>query len=150
MKSIKTLSVGAALFALVGMMGTAAAQQSAAPRDQSGAWGEGYTMGPWMMGPNGMMGNRTMGAWMMGWNGEHASMCSMMTSHIEGRLAYLKTELKITDAQASLWNAYAGAARDSAQAMTTHCTAMTSRAGSAGLSLPDRLEIGRASCRERV
>jgi hypothetical protein len=29
----------------------------------------------------------------------------MMAKHIEGRLAFLKTELKITDAQLPLWNA---------------------------------------------
>ena len=37
---------------------------------------------------------------------------SMMAKHIEGRLAFLKTELKITDAQLPLWNAFAQAMRD--------------------------------------
>src|SRR4051812_26213619 len=32
-------------------------------------------------------------------------------SHIEGRLAFLKTELKITDAQSAQWNALAGLMR---------------------------------------
>ena len=36
----------------------------------------------------------------------------MMAKHIEGRLAFLKTELKITDAQLPLWNAFAQAMRD--------------------------------------
>ena len=36
---------------------------------------------------------------------------SMMAGHIEGRLAFLKTELKITDAQLPLWNAVAAAIR---------------------------------------
>src|SRR5215470_8320624 len=35
----------------------------------------------------------------------------MMAKHIEGRLAFLKTELKITDAQLSHWNAFAQAVR---------------------------------------
>jgi hypothetical protein len=35
--------------------------------------------------------------------------------HIEGRLAFLKTELKITDAQAPQWNAYADALRANAK-----------------------------------
>ena len=39
---------------------------------------------------------------------------SMMAKHIEGRLAFLKTELKITDAQLPLWNAFAQAMRDDA------------------------------------
>jgi len=34
-----------------------------------------------------------------------------MSDHIEGRLAFLKTELKITPMQLSLWNAFAAAAR---------------------------------------
>ncbi len=37
--------------------------------------------------------------------------------HIEGRLAFLKTELKITDAQAPQWNAYADALRANAKQM---------------------------------
>ena len=37
--------------------------------------------------------------------------------HIEGRLAFLKTELKITDAQAPQWNAYADALRANAKRM---------------------------------
>jgi len=39
------------------------------------------------------------------------------TQHIEGRLAFLKTELKITDAQAPQWNAYADALRANAKRM---------------------------------
>ncbi len=37
--------------------------------------------------------------------------------HIEGRIAYLKTELKITDAQQPLFDAVANAMRDNAKAM---------------------------------
>lgn len=37
--------------------------------------------------------------------------------HIEGRIAYLKTELKITDAQQPLFDAVASAMRDNAKAM---------------------------------
>jgi hypothetical protein len=138
MKSIKVLAAATAMFAMAGLMTSADAQQQA-PQDQGGAQGYGYMMGPWMMGPNGMMGNRGMDPWMMG-NGQGSYMCTMMTSHIEGRLAYLKTELKITDAQDSLWNAYASAARGNAQAMTTHCRAMMGQRGATGISLPDRLD----------
>jgi LTXXQ motif family protein len=42
---------------------------------------------------------------------------SIMAKHIEGRLAFLKTELKITDAQLPLWNAFAQAMRDDASTM---------------------------------
>src|SRR6516162_11616628 len=49
---------------------------------------------------------------MMSQDGMH-----VMTEHIEGRLAFLKTELKITDAQLPLWNAFAQAMRDNASTM---------------------------------
>jgi len=44
-------------------------------------------------------------------------MMAAMTEHVEGRLAFLKTELKITDAQLPLWNAFAEAARGNAKAI---------------------------------
>ncbi|MEP9356500.1 Spy/CpxP family protein refolding chaperone [Xanthobacter sp. KR7-65] len=40
-----------------------------------------------------------------------------MTGHIEGRLAFLKTELKITDVQESKWIVFADAVRANAKAM---------------------------------
>ena len=39
---------------------------------------------------------------MMGQGG--MPMMAAMSGHVEGRLAFLKTELKITDAQLPLWN----------------------------------------------
>jgi LTXXQ motif family protein len=97
----------------------------------------GYgNMGPGMMGRNGMAGYG-----MMGWGGRGASMCTMMTAHIDGRLAYLKAELKITDAQESLWDAYAKAARDNAQTMEARCATMMSQGGPNKLALPDRLDL---------
>lgn len=55
-----------------------------------------------MMGEQGMGGMRMMAA---------------MTEHVEGRLAFLKTELKITDAQMPLWNSFAEAVRTNAKTM---------------------------------
>ena len=132
MTSVKTILIAAAVLA---------ASAVAAPAQQPGP---GY----WMMGPNGMMSGADRGAWMMGqygampmmgWGGQGAAMCNAMTGHIEGRLAFLKTELKITDDQALLWNAYADAARANAQSMQAHCLAMMDQTG-ASLSLPDRLD----------
>jgi hypothetical protein len=78
---------------------------------------------------------------MMGQGGLSQAMCNVMANHTEGRLAYIKAELKITEAQGSLWNAYADAARDNANAMRAHCTAMMSkRSSGSAASLPDRLE----------
>lgn len=45
-------------------------------------------------------------------------MATMMAGHVEGRLAFLKTELKITQAQLPLWNAVADAMRDNAKTMS--------------------------------
>ena len=38
-----------------------------------------------------------------------------MADHVEGRIAFLKAELKITDAQSGPWNAFADALRQSAK-----------------------------------
>jgi hypothetical protein len=59
------------------------------------------------------------GPWMMGGIGSAKAMCSAMASHIDCRLAYIKAELKVTDAQEVLWNAYAVAARDNAIVVCT-------------------------------
>jgi hypothetical protein len=99
-------------------------------------------MGPGMMGYGpmgpGMMGSGAMGSWMMG-SGSADAMCSAMGSHIDGRLAYIKAELKVTDTQEPLWTAYAAAARDNANAMAGRCTTMMGKRD-AQLSLPDRLD----------
>ena len=42
--------------------------------------------------------------------GQRAAMCKM-DEHLDGQLAYLKTELKITDTQAPQWNIFAQAFR---------------------------------------
>ena len=140
MTKIRMLLVAVALLAAPGTIGGADAQESAVQQDQWGGPGNGYMMGPWMMGADGMMGAGNMGPGMMGWSDRRAAMCSAMGSHIEGRLAYLKAELKITDSQETLWTAYAGALRENAQSMSSRCTAMMAQGQSAALSLPDRLD----------
>ena len=55
---------------------------------------------------------------MMGERGGGMGMMSAMAGHVEGRLAFLKTELKITDTQQPLWNKFADALRDNAKTMT--------------------------------
>ncbi len=104
-----------------------------------GGWGRGM-MGDGGMGP-GMMSEGGMGPWMMGSGGFGPQMCTAMASHADGRLAYLKAELKITAAQEPLWKAYAAAARDNANGMLDRCTTMMNPKGAAGLSLPDRLDL---------
>lgn len=71
-----------------------------------------------------------------GARGEHSTgMKGMMAAdagHVEGRIAFLKTELKITDAQLPLWNAVAGAMRDQAKSMAT-------MSGETTATLPERI-----------
>jgi hypothetical protein len=61
----------------------------------------------------------------------------MMAEHVEGRIAFLKVELKITDAQLPLWNAFAQAMRDDATAMQGMQAGMMSMGQAA--TLPDKL-----------
>jgi hypothetical protein len=86
----KTIAIATILAALAG---PALAQSDPHHPDQAPAQG---TMGQGMMQGQGMMGC-PMG--MMGPGGPHT----------EGRLAYLKTELKITSAQEEAWKAYSAA-----------------------------------------
>ena len=123
------------LGSVVGLAQTSTATQS----DQTeGDPGYGPMMGGWR-GPQGMMGYGGMGPGMMGEGGFGPAMCAMMASHVDGRLAYLKAELKITEAQDSLWKDYAAAVRDNANGMLDHCKTMMGSAGKAALSLPERM-----------
>ncbi len=63
-----------------------------------------------------------------------------MTGHVEGRLAFLKTELQITDAQLMLWNKFADAVRDNAKAMNEMMQGGTMETSHAG-TLPDKLAV---------
>lgn len=76
---------------------------------------------PGMMGPD-MMSGGMMGPGMMSMMGPMIRM--MSPEHIEGRLAFLETELKITDAQRPLWDAFADALRANARAMASMMTGM--------------------------
>jgi len=59
-----------------------------------------------------------------------------MADHIEGRIAFLKTELKITDAQLLLWNSMADAMRANAEDMAMpNCMTMLKSSG----TLPEKL-----------
>src|SRR5579859_4383022 len=51
------------------------------------------------------------------------------SSHIEGRIAFLKTELKITDAQQAQWDKVAAAMRENSQAMHQAFDAMRANRG---------------------
>ena len=82
-----------------------------------------------------MMAGRGMG-------GERPGMgmgMGMPFEHIEGRIAYLRAELKITDAQAAPWDAFANALRANAGAMKTMHEQMAK--GDMPGTLPERLAM---------
>ena len=153
MNAIKVLTIVLTVLAVTAVTKNATAQEGsqqdggAMLGDQSKGGGmmgdqsKGGAMGQGMMGGS-MMGHSGMGMMQgMGGTRGHGSMCTAMTSHIEGRLAFLKAEIKITPEQESLWNDYATAVRANAQAMTTRCASMMGQAGAKEASLPDRLDV---------
>jgi hypothetical protein len=121
--------------------GTVQQQSQPATRPNTGM------MGGAMMGgnaPAGMMGGSMMGQGQTGPAGMMQMMNMMMgvqpgADHIEGRLAFIKTELKITDAQAPQWNAFADALRSNANMMLEMRKSMMS--GQGGATLVDRLAL---------
>jgi hypothetical protein len=63
---------------------------------------------------------------------------------VEGRIAFLRAELKITEAQASAWNAFANALRTNAQKLGQVRAAMMPQPGSAQQQAPtlaERLDL---------
>lgn len=108
---------------------------------QGQMWGQGcgYGQGP-MGGP--------MGGMMMGMMGQGAMMGGMMMQggfdqHIEGRLAFLKTELAITAEQEGLWSAYADALRQASATMVQHHQEMMQlfQGGTLPQTLPEQLAL---------
>jgi hypothetical protein len=102
--------------------------------------------GPGMMGgmggQQGMMGGMPMMNMMQMMGGGDAPGMGMI-DHVEGRIAFLRTELKITDAQAGAWNAFAVALRANAQNLGAARGAMMGRMGagqSQGQTLAQRLD----------
>jgi hypothetical protein len=98
---------------------------------------------PAMPPPGGMAMDKMMGGDMasmmqrMHGGATGGAMRMMPTEHVEGRIAFLKTELKITDAQLPQWNAFADALRNSAGQMRQ---AMQGMHGGMPGSLPARLD----------
>jgi len=66
---------------------------------------------------------------------------------VEGRLAYVKTDLKITKAQEPAWNKYADQVRKQAESMQAARTAMQ---GSATANAVDRMELHNKLMRSRL
>jgi hypothetical protein len=86
-----------------------------------------------------------MGSGQSGFGGMMPMMYGMMgawsgADHIDGRLAFVKAELKITDAQAPQWDAFADATRSNVNSMAEIRKTMMSRLAQPA-TLPDRLAL---------
>lgn len=101
-------------------------------------------MGTDMMQRGMERGRMGMGQGMPGPGMMNSNMMPMMmgagASHTEGRLAFIKTELKITDVQMPQWNAFADAVRTNATATTDMHRSMASQ-NKPGSTLPERLAM---------
>ena len=84
--------------------------------------------------PTGSMPGSSGGMPMMGM----MQMMGSMADHVEGRIAFLKTELKITDAQQPLWNAVGDAMRANAKDTAAMMPMMQSMMQPSG-TLPEKL-----------
>ena len=129
----------AALPLVLGLLATPAIAQPTTQTDhQSGdaMMGAGGMPGGMMRMIRGVEGMGETGGMGMGMGGMR--MMAAMAGHVEGRLAFIKTELKITDAQLAVWNKFADAVRDNAKAMEQAMQTGMTGASQSG-TLPDRL-----------
>lgn len=125
--------------------GTGAAQGSMGGMMGGGMMGGmgGGMMGGMMGGGMMKMGDKMPMGMMqsMGMMRERGAMSGMETiDRVEGRIAFLRAELKITDAQTTAWNAFADALRANAKALGELRTSMT-QPDAAPQSLADRLAL---------
>jgi hypothetical protein len=77
--------------------------------------------------------------WGMGMFGRWGRGSDMMLERVEGRLAFMKAELKITDAQTTAWNGFADAVRAAAKQHNERMKAILA-GDDRSKALPDRLD----------
>jgi hypothetical protein len=120
---------------------TAQPADSARPGRAMPGMRQGQSGGMPMMGADmgQMMGMMQMMRTMMLQGGMRSSMGMMPFDHIEGRIAFLKAELAITDEQEPQWNAFANALRTEAKTLQDQHMPMMNQGGST--SWPDRLAL---------
>lgn len=116
---------------------------AALPAFAQGGGGNGPGWGPMMGNGGGYGGGPMMGGYGYGGRGM-MPMTGMMAQggfgHVEGRLAYLKTELKITEAQKPQWTAFVKAVEANANSMAGRRRTMMTELGNAK-TLPERLAL---------
>lgn len=113
-------------------LGLATAVVNAHPEGYGPGWGMGYGPGPGM-GP--MMGGMGYGPMGRGMGPQAFGDPGAMA---ETRLSGLKSDLKITPTQETAWQAYAGKAKQQAEAMQAWMTTMQ---GGTQASAPERLAL---------
>jgi len=115
---------------------------SPAPAGPPGMAGPGMMPGMMSEMMSGMMSGGMMGPGMMSMMSMMASMGQMMApEHIEGRLAFLETELGITEAQRPLWDTFADALRANARGMAAAMADMQGMMPAQSAALPQRIEL---------
>ncbi|MGE0232466.1 MAG: Spy/CpxP family protein refolding chaperone [Flavobacteriaceae bacterium] len=109
--------------------------------------------------PRGGFGPMMMQQWgggmMFGRNADdmRAYMAEYMVDRIDGRLAFMKTELKITDAQEAAWQRFANTVRETTQSHNEQMREMMSRyfgEDADEVSLPDSLDYQEAHLAQRL
>jgi len=157
--SILTRSTIAAL-ALAAMMSAAQAQTTTRGQEHD-SHHPGGTPAPVQAQPQpqsssgmtgGMMGNMgqmmpMMRQMMMGQQGGMMGGMGMPFEHVEGRIAFLRTELRITDSQMPQWNSFADALRAGAKAHQSMHEQMTKATPA---TWPDRLAAQQAAMAKRL
>jgi len=117
--SVKRLTVGIATAGLIGLGASVANAHGWGPQ---GSWGPQGMMANQGMMNQGMMGQGMMGRGMMGpgMMGQGGGM--QPGQFVEGRLAFLKAELGITESQQQSWDEFAGFMRTQAGSMQSEMT----------------------------
>lgn len=133
MKRVANLTIiGAIVVAAAIAVGIPSVLAQGAPEmgTGSGMMGAQSDEGGSMMGP-GMMGRGMGGGRMMGMMGGGCPMMGMMMGgkapiYAQGRIAFLKAELAITDAQAKVWEDYANTLKKNMESMQSMRQSMMS------------------------
>jgi hypothetical protein len=153
MKMIKTLAVAVAVMASAASLSLAedahhppgaATQQVVPGAPTPPGSGTPNMPGAHMTTPSGMpmmgmMGQGGMGMPDMSMHGMGRRGMAMI-DHVEGRIAFLRTELKITDAQAQVWNDFAQGLKDNAKRLAEVRAAVAKSADASAPTLVQRLE----------
>jgi LTXXQ motif family protein len=119
------------------LAGSALAQQSPAEPQAPARAQPGTMMGP------GMMGHGDWAPWMMGPGRHHGMMMApgMIQAFAEGKLAFLKSLLGITEAQSGPWNAFAEVVRAQAKSMAEAQQKRMPTPGQAEVTLPQWVDL---------